>query len=199
MTTNISKENPVIAEELLSAREYAQRLIGALDQPRDSAAFRDALRDAMEKFLGRPDLLVLGVERTANHQPWSSYLYYDGELTVAMSQIGQHRPVPIHDHGMVWESVAVYRGSVNHRMYRSLTEDSRGRSELELVEDAVLGIGEFRALAPPADIHGLHALEDDTYILGAHLGHFSPNRRYYQVGRNTYLLRNQTQWRQSPS
>jgi predicted metal-dependent enzyme (double-stranded beta helix superfamily) len=195
-----SKEKPVTTGELMSVRDYAHRLIGALDLPRDAPAFRFALRDAMDRFLERPDLLVLGVDRTANHQPWSSYLYYDGELTIAMSQIGTTRPVPVHDHGMVWEAVTVYRGSVGHRMYRSLKEDAgKGRAELELVEEAVLHAGDFRTLVPPADIHGMTALEDDTYILGAHLGRFSQNRRYYQPDRNTYLLRNQAQWRQSPS
>jgi predicted metal-dependent enzyme (double-stranded beta helix superfamily) len=198
MTT--TEENKVISQELVSVREYAGRLVRALDQPRDTQAFRDALRDTLENFLDRPDLLTLGVERSANHQPWSSYLYYDGELTIAMSQIGQNRPVPVHDHGMVWEAVAVYQGSVEHNMYRSVSEDPRrGHAELELVENAVLGTGDFRAMAPPNDIHGLRALEGDTYILGAHLGEFSRNRRYYQPGRNTYLLRNQTQWRQSPA
>jgi predicted metal-dependent enzyme (double-stranded beta helix superfamily) len=195
-----SKEKTVITEELMSVRDYAHRLISALDQPRDTQAFRAALRDAIDQFLQRPDLLVLGVDRTPNHQPWSSYLYYDGELTIAMSQIGTTRPVPVHDHGTVWEAVAVYRGSVSHRTYRSLSEDTgNGRAELELVEEAVLNMGDFRTLVPPADIHGMTALEDDTYILGAHLGHFSQNRRYYQPDRNTYLLRDQTQWRQGPS
>jgi predicted metal-dependent enzyme (double-stranded beta helix superfamily) len=181
-------------DALLSVRDYARRMISTLDQPRDSQAFRDALRSAMDDFLGRDDLLVLGVDRTANHQPWSSYLYYDGELTVAMSQISPGRAVPVHDHGMVWESVAVYRGSVEHRMYQP---GSSGKGDLELVEDAVLEMGDFRAMIPPADIHGLVAREDDTYILGAHVGHFDQNRRYYQPERGTSLLRNQTQWRQA--
>jgi predicted metal-dependent enzyme (double-stranded beta helix superfamily) len=184
----------------ITVRQYARRLIEVLDQPRNGQEFRDAITDLMGRLLERPDLLTLGVERSANHQPWSSYLYYDGELTVAMSNIAVSRAVPVHDHGVVWEAVAVYRGALNHRIYRRAAEETdEGRAKLELVEDAVLGMGDLRALEPPDDIHGLIALEEDTYLLGAHLGQFAVNRRYYQPDRGTYLWRSQRQWRSSSS
>jgi predicted metal-dependent enzyme (double-stranded beta helix superfamily) len=190
----------VSAESQISVREYARQLIDILDQPRDTQKFRDGVVDAMTKLLKRPDLLVLGIDRLANHQPWSAFLYYDGQLSVVMSRIAMSQAVPVHDHGVVWEAIAVYRGSVNHRLYRRLDDnvDDGRQAKLELVEDAVLEFGDTRSLEPPADIHGLQALEEDTYIVGAHLGEFPVNRHYYQPDRGTYIIRNQQVWKGSP-
>jgi predicted metal-dependent enzyme (double-stranded beta helix superfamily) len=189
------EEMPVTSVPATTVRAASRELIEVLDEGIGHPDLRPRVENVFVKLLERPDLLVIGVERTANHQPWSSYIYYDGQLSLTVGYLPKGSSVPVHDHG-VWEALGVYRGRLRHALYeRTGPETPDGRAGLGLVDERTMSFGNLEVLAPPADIHGFTALEDDTYFLAAHLDEFPTNRRYYQPSLGTFVIRNQKAWR----
>src|SRR5258708_18792547 len=143
-----------------TARHCAANLIELLD--RHGADLEAAARAAVapvQRLLARPDLLTLGVDRSANHAGQSLYLYYDFDLQITVSSLALGVPIPVHDHG-TWELVGVYRGEVRHTLYRRVDDRSEpGRAELEVIEERLLHQNDVVAAIPPdADIHAFTAL-----------------------------------------
>lgn len=184
-----------MSKNQLTVRECSAQLIQDIESGILGDALEQRITETMEGLIARDDLLVLGVERSANHAPWSSYLYYDGELALHVNHLLKGQPLPVHDHG-IWEAIALYRGGLRHKEYhRSDPQDVPGRARLELLEDRRMGMGEVKVVTPPDDIHSLEALEDDTYIITVQLNKFKKNRMYYQPEAGTYVVRDQSAWR----
>lgn len=148
----------------------------------------------------RPDLLVLGVDRVTNHSDVASaYLYYDFDFHII---VGSHprvgAAIPVHDHG-TWEILAVYRGEIEHTLYRQVDDASRpGYAELEVVEKRLVGpMDVVAALPPDKEIHGFTITKPDTHVVVVVGGHFKAIRRYFQPDAKSYLERHEKSWRGS--
>ena len=99
------------------------------------------------------------------------------------------RTIPAHDHG-IWETLSVYRGRLRHIVY-ARTDDGRvpGVADLRVEEDAVLRVGDFAIVTPPADIHSFTALDDGTYGITVVNGAYKAERHYYDPVAGTYEVR----------
>jgi predicted metal-dependent enzyme (double-stranded beta helix superfamily) len=150
----------------------------------------------MQRLMDRPDLLTLGVERTAVHGDLARYLYYDGQLMIIVSQFHKGAVIPVHDHG-TWEAVGIYRGKMEHTLYRETGGGSRpGDAPLEVVETSVLSPFDVRSAIPPkTEIHGFTALSEDTMLLVVVGGQYKPVRRYFHVDDGTYFERGERAFR----
>jgi predicted metal-dependent enzyme (double-stranded beta helix superfamily) len=151
--------------------------------------FRVALADPAMQILQREDLLEVGIPRPGNNVAESWYLYFDGELSVILFNVPVDPPVQPHDHG-IWETLFVYRGNVEHTVYERLDDgDTPGKAQLGVAQSGVLGPGEFAVVAPPADIHGFRALDDNTYGITVARGAYKPERYYYNTQDGSYEVR----------
>ncbi len=174
----------------ITVRACAQAIIEAVESHGDD---RQALTAALKIPLGalaqRADLLDLGVPRQGNNVAFSSYLYFDGALSILLFEVPHDRAVPPHDHG-VWEGFCVYRGKVRHSIYRRADDGAvEGFAELETLEESVMGPGDLAIVAPPADIHGFQALEEGTLGITVVNGAYKPERLYYQPEAKTYVVK----------
>lgn len=174
-----------------SARECAAEIISAVDK--SGGDMEVAAREAfapMQHFMDRPDLLTLGVDRLAVHSDLAQYLYYDLELMITISQFREGSVVPVHDHG-TWECVGVYRGSIDHTLYRELGNGERpGDAPLEVVEQRSLAPYDVIAAVPPeTEVHGFTVTAPETLLLVVVGGQYKPVRRYFQVGAGTFFER----------
>lgn len=174
-----------------SARECAGEIISALQKSHGDieAAARQAF-EPMQRLMDRPDLLTLGVDRLAVHSDLAQYLYFDRELMITVSQFRQGAVVPVHDHG-TWEAVGVYRGGIDHTLYRETGEGKRpGDAPLEEIEHTLLGPFDIVAAVPPeTEVHGFTVTEPETLLLVVVGGQYKPVRRYFQVSAGTYFER----------
>src|SRR6266576_4773615 len=94
----------------ISVQAVARDIIGAIDEGGgDFDAFAEAAAAACRPLLEREDLLHIGLPRQANHADDSFWLYWDGDLSIAISHIPAGVPIPIHDHG-VWQLLAIWNG-----------------------------------------------------------------------------------------
>ena len=48
-------------------------------------------------------------------------------------------------------------------------------------ESMILHPGDYAVIAPPRDIHGFHAVTDDTYGITISRGLYNPERLYFDV------------------
>jgi predicted metal-dependent enzyme (double-stranded beta helix superfamily) len=119
----------------------------------------------------------------------SYYLYFDGELSILLFQVPRDQTIPAHDHG-IWETLAVYRGRLEHMVYERVDDGSvPGAAELRVVDDRILEAGDFVIVAPPADIHSFTARTDDTYGITVVFGAYKADRHYYQPDQKTYVVK----------
>ncbi|CAO3439504.1 hypothetical protein [Azospirillum doebereinerae] len=171
-------------------RACAQSVIRAIEtHGHDTAKLTEALRAPFAALVARPDLREAGVPRVGNHVANSQYLYYDGDLSILLFELPNGQPIPAHDHGN-WESMAIYRGRVKHTVYERRDDGSvPGFADLAVVEDSVLEPGDSVVIAPPADIHGFVALEDDTWGITVASGTYKPERCYFQPDAKTVVTR----------
>jgi predicted metal-dependent enzyme (double-stranded beta helix superfamily) len=177
---------------VMTVRQCVDAVIEAIDAHGDDPdALAAAMAPPVRRLMARPDLLSLGIPRQANHVSFSEYLYYDGRISVLIYEVPTGRAVQAHDHG-IWESLFVYRGRVEHTVYRR-TDDGKkpGYAELEVVDQGVLGPGDFSIVAPPADIHSFRALDEGTYGITIVDGAYKADRHYYQPESNSYVVRPQ--------
>jgi predicted metal-dependent enzyme (double-stranded beta helix superfamily) len=189
------------ADAFSSARDCAWELIQLLsDREMGLADFASKAVPHIQKLLARPDLLVLGVDRVTNHSDIASaYLYYDFDFHII---VGSHpragASIPVHDHG-TWEILAVYRGEIEHTLYRQVDDSSKpGYAELEVVEKRLVGpMDVVAALPPDKEIHGFTITQPDTHVVVVVGGHFKPIRRYFQPDTHSYLERHEKSWRGS--
>lgn len=157
----------------------------------DRAALLEALRAPLAGLLERDDLPAIGIPRQGNNVAFSQYLYFDGDLTILLFEVPKERPVPPHDHGVL-EGFCVYRGSVRHTVYQRADDASRpGYAELETLRDDIMNPGDIAIVAPPADIHGFVALEDNTMGVTIVSGAYKEDRHYYRPEDNSYEVRKQ--------
>lgn len=183
-----------------SIRTCVARMIRAVDdfeQDHDSGKLRQGLLDATLPVSRRPDLYELGTKRQANHIDNAKWLYYDDQLTLELDQFPNGKFIPPHDHG-VWEALVLCRGALKHTTYVRVDDGSvEGHSELKVVEEVIMKVGEIAMVVPPSDIHSFQALTDDTYALTIVGGEYSPLRRYYNLRDNTYAVRTPRALRES--
>ncbi|MEX2408571.1 MAG: hypothetical protein WD489_05630 [Rhodovibrionaceae bacterium] len=174
----------------MTVRDCAQAIIAAVKTHGGNRdALISALREPLAKLAKRDDLRDLGVPRQGNNVAFSSYLYFDGELSILLFEVPHDRAVPPHDHG-VWEGFCVYRGKVRHSVYRRADDGSKeGFAELETVEEGVMGPGDLAIVAPPADIHSFQALEEGTLGITVVNGTYKPGRLYFQPEAKTYVVK----------
>ena len=158
--------------------------------PSDTAAITHAIAPTFSRLLQRSDLLGIGVPRPGNHVAMSWYLYYDADLSLLIYPLAKGKVIPAHDHGN-WESMFVYRGAVEHTVYERLDDLSQpGRADLRVLDHRVLRPGDSAVVAPPADIHTFHAVEDETYAITVASGDYKEERCYFQPEAGTYFVRN---------
>jgi predicted metal-dependent enzyme (double-stranded beta helix superfamily) len=173
-------------------RACAQEITAAIErQGGDGEALRAAIAAPLRELMQRDDLRELGIPRQGNNVAFSRYLYFDGELSILLFEVPSDRKVPPHDHG-VWEGFCVYRGKVQHTVYRRADDGSvDGYAELETVQDEVMEPGDVAIVAPPADIHGFVALEEGTLGITVVNGAYKEERLYYQPDEKTYVVKKQ--------
>jgi predicted metal-dependent enzyme (double-stranded beta helix superfamily) len=166
-----------------SLRDFAGDVAAAaaLLESASAQRFRAALATPVRRLLARDDLLECGLPRPGNNVAKSWYLYYDGTMSIVLFKVPMQPAVQPHDHG-IWETLFVWRGQVRHTVYER-TDDrlTQGRAKLVEREAGVLGPGDFAVVAPPTDIHGFHALDDDTYGITVSSGQYKPERIYYNL------------------
>jgi predicted metal-dependent enzyme (double-stranded beta helix superfamily) len=147
------------------------------------------MRDSVRRLVERDDLLTVGLPRQGNNVAESYYLYFDSELSIVLFKVPKERPVQPHDHG-IWESLLVYRGRIDHRVYERSDDGTKaGFASLTLVDTRVLNKGEVAIVAPPRDIHGFQALDDNTYGITVSKGEYKAERLYYRPEEQTYETR----------
>ena len=180
-----------------SARDCAAEIIMALQKSQGDieVAAREAYAP-MQHLMDRPDLLTLGVERLAVHSDLAQYLYYDRDLMITISQFRQGAVVPVHDHG-TWECVGVYRGSIDHTLFRESGQGERpGDAPLEVVERRSLDPFDVIAAVPPeTEVHGFTVTAPETLLLVVVGGQYKPVRRYFQVAAGTFFERGEKGFR----
>ena len=183
-----------------SIRTCAARMIRAVEafeQDADSGKLRQALLDATLPISQRADLYKLGVKRQANHIENAKWLYYDDQLTLELDEFPKGKFIPPHDHG-VWEALVLCKGSLRHTTYKRMDDGSvEGHSELSVVEEVMMKIGDIAMVVPPSDIHSFEAMSEDTFALTIVGGEYSPLRRYYNLQNNTYAVRTPRALRES--
>ncbi|SLN72111.1 hypothetical protein [Oceanibacterium hippocampi] len=174
----------------ITVRACAQAIVDAVERFGDDRnGLTAALRVPLGALARRDDLRDLGVPRQGNNVAFSSYLYFDGELSILLFEIPHDRAVPPHDHG-VWEGFCVYRGKVRHSVYRRADDGTvDGFAELETVEESDMGPGDLSIVTPPADIHGFQALEEGSLGITVVNGVYKPERLYYQPEAKTYVVK----------
>ena len=167
----------------LGMAEFVRNLVAAADRSgeRDLEGMRAAIAEPIRRLVQREDLLELGLPRPGNNVDESWYLYYDGELSAVLFKVPIEPAVQTHDHG-VWETLLVYRGALQHTLYERI-DDRRaaGRAVLRECESMILHPGDYAVIAPPRDIHGFHAVTDDTYGITISRGLYNPERLYFDV------------------
>jgi hypothetical protein len=183
-----------------SIRTCAARMIRAIEAyelDHDQAKLRQGLLDATLPVSRRPDLYQLGTKRQANHIDNAKWLYYEDQLTLELDQFPKGKFIPPHDHG-VWEAIVLCSGALKHTTYERVDDRSvDGHSELKVVEEVVMKVGEIAMVVPPSDIHSFEALTDDTFALTIVGGEYSPFRHYYNLRENTYAVRTPRALRES--
>lgn len=161
----------------------------------DHAGLAEALGAPVAELARRDDLLDIGAPRQGNNVANSWYLYFDGALSILLFEVPDDRTIPPHDHG-IWEAFGVYRGRARHRTMRRADDGTvDGYAELETVSEDILEPGELVVIAPPADIHTFEALQAGTYGLTIANGPYKQERLYYQPERNSYVVRQQVNYR----
>jgi predicted metal-dependent enzyme (double-stranded beta helix superfamily) len=193
MLTNI---NMSISDNPASIRDCAQMFIEAIAQAGDDyAALAEAFRAPVAELIRYDDLAALGAPRQGNNVASSSYLYFDGELSILLFDVPADRIIPAHDHG-IWEAFCTYRGRVRHQTLRRVDDASvAGHAELETVSEDILDPGDITIIAPPADIHSFTALVEGTIGLTIANGSYKHDRHYYQPETNTYVVKPQVNFR----
>jgi predicted metal-dependent enzyme (double-stranded beta helix superfamily) len=179
--------------------ECARELYAVLESHSgDMAEARSEVIPLLEELAQRPDLLEIGLPRESNHGTGGSWLYWDGEIGLFTAYFPAGQRIPVHDHG-TWEIVGTYTGELDYQAYRRVDDGSvEGYAELEVVEDRVLGPGDFSIVPPPPDdIHGFEPRGGDMWMMGVLHGDFAPERRYFDVEGHSYVVRHQQAWRRS--
>ena len=183
-----------------SIRTCAARMIRTIDAyalDHDSVKLRQGLLDATLPVSQRSDLYKLGVKRQANHIENAKWLYYDDQLTLELDEFPKGKFIPPHDHG-VWEALALCSGTLKHTTYERVDDQSvEGHSELKVVEEVMMKVGDIAMVVPPSDIHSFEAMSDDTFALTIVGGEYSPLRHYYNLSANTYAVRTPKALRES--
>jgi predicted metal-dependent enzyme (double-stranded beta helix superfamily) len=176
--------------KVYSLRQFAYDFLdGASKMVGNATVVPQALSDSVRRLVERDDLLKMGLPRQGNNVAESYYLYFDGELSIVLFKVPKDRPVQPHDHG-IWESLMVYRGRIDHRVYeRSDDGTQAGYANLRVVETRVLNKCDVVIVAPPRDIHGFQALDDDTYGITASMGQYKAERLYYKPEEHSYETR----------
>lgn len=173
------------------------RTVEAYERDGDSAKLRQGLLDATLPVSQRADLYKLGVKRQANHIENAKWLYYDDQLTLEIDEFPKGKFIPPHDHG-VWEALVLCSGALKHTVYERVDDRSvEGHSELKVVEEVVMKVGEIAMVVPPSDIHSFEALTEGTFVLTIVGGEYSPLRHYYNLRANTYVVRTPKALRES--
>lgn len=164
----------------------------------DVSAAQRELVPVLQRLALEESLLDIGLARESNHGADGSWLYWDTEIGIFTAKFEHGVVVPVHNHG-TWEIVGVYTGELDYRAYRRVDDQSReGYAELEIVEDRVLGAGDFSVVAlPPDDIHGFRAHNGDMWMIGVVHGDFDRERLYFDPDGSSYVRRYQKAWRRS--
>ena len=183
-----------------SIRTCAARMIRTIDAyalDHNSVKLRQGLLDATLPVSQRSDLYKLGVKRQANHIENAKWLYYDDQLTLELDEFPKGKFIPPHDHG-VWEALVLCSGTLKHTTYERVDDQSvEGHSELKVVEEVMMKVGDIAMVVPPSDIHSFEAMSDDTFALTIVGGEYSPLRHYYNLSANTYAVRTPKALRES--
>ena len=175
----------------LGMAEFVRQLVAAADRlgAHDVDDVREAMAEPIRRLVQRDDLVGIGLPRPGNNVAESYYLYYDGELSVVLFKVPRDPPVQPHDHG-VWETLFVYRGALQHTVYERVDDGAvEGRATLQAFASSTLKPGDFAVIAPPRDIHGFRALEEDTYGITVSRGLYNPERLYFDVEARTCATR----------
>jgi predicted metal-dependent enzyme (double-stranded beta helix superfamily) len=173
------------------------RTIDAYALDHDSVKLRQGLLDATLPVSQRSDLYKLGVKRQAHHIENAKWLYYDDKLTLELDEFPKGKFIPPHDHG-VWEALVLCSGTLKHTTYERIDDRSvEGHSELKVVEEVMMKVGDIAMVVPPSDIHSFEAMSDDTFALTIVGGEYSPLRHYYNLNANTYAVRTPKALRES--
>ena len=179
------------AAESYSVREFAGEvaMAAALIEGGDIGRFRAALSEPVRRIVARDDLLECGLPRPGNNVAESWYLYYDGLISIVLFKVPTRPAVQPHDHG-IWETLVVWRGEVRHAVYERVDDHLKdGYAELVERESALLRAGDFAVVAPPHDIHGFHALNEESYGITVSCGQYKPERLYFNIDARSYEIR----------
>ena len=182
---------PTVSPEEYSVREFAGEVVAAapLLQNGDIGRFRAALAEPVRRIIARDDLVECGLPRPGNNVAESWYLYYDGMISIVLFKVPMKPAVQPHDHG-IWETLFVWRGEIRHAVYERVDDHSKdGYAELAERESALLRQGDFAVVVPPRDIHGFHALNDQTYGITVSSGQYKPERLYFNIDTRSYEVR----------
>jgi predicted metal-dependent enzyme (double-stranded beta helix superfamily) len=186
-----------IAEQT-SVQAVARELIALLEQhDHNVEAFFEQALAACKPLLEREDLLHSGLPRQGNHADQSTWLYWDGDLSISVSHIPAEVRVPTHDHG-VWQMLGLFNGAIDHILYERVDDGSVPRyAELKVVEERTFERGDiFPMSPPPGDVHEFIARQD-TYLLAVVPGDYDPIRRYFDVAEKSFFERHQLSWQRA--
>jgi len=173
------------------------RAVEIYEQDGNSIRLRQSLLDATLPVSQREDLYRLGTKRQANHIENAKWLYYDDQLTLELDEFPKGKFIPPHDHG-VWEALVLCNGTLKHTTYERVDDKSvEGHSELKVVEEVLMKVGDIAMVVPPSDIHSFEAMTDSTFALTIVGGEYSPLRHYYNLQNNTYAVRTPRALRES--
>jgi hypothetical protein len=178
-------------------RECAQALMRLFEAPsREEAVLRRGILEATRPLIERPDLTSLGVKRQGNFVNNSKFIYYDGQLEIALNQMPNGVRFPAHDHGTC-EANMIYSGRLAHTVYKRVDDGTRlGHADLAVIDDRVLERGDISVMVPPIEIHSFMGLTDDTFLLTVVDGRLNADRHFYDLETRSYSVGTPTKWRE---
>jgi predicted metal-dependent enzyme (double-stranded beta helix superfamily) len=134
----------------------------------------DDLRPLLERLMRNPALLEQRYKHVGANGLYR-YNFYDApdsSLTINAPAFLKGRPTPVHDH-LTWGIIGVYSGEQLTTRYKRIDDGDPGTTQLEIVENQVLGPGATYPLLPPDDLHRIETVSDEPgisiHVLGADL------------------------------
>ncbi|MCB0994318.1 MAG: hypothetical protein KDB21_04450 [Acidimicrobiales bacterium] len=178
--------------ETTSLRAVAGRLIEVLDECGDDVVSREAdLADALRAVLALPGLdtvVANPVGDADGAEPFTGWLYHDGDLRIVRGRMPAGMRLDPHSHG-TWNLFGVYSGAVKYVSYRRLDDGTEPyRADLEVAEDRIMRDGDVTVMpGPPHDIHGVVGLAPVSTTVLVARGQFSPVREQFFPDEGCYV------------
>jgi 3-mercaptopropionate dioxygenase len=146
-------------------RRFVADVRAAIDDSRSPEEAIAAIRPRFAELLVDPDWLPREYQEPAPESgmgggigQWALYRAADASLSLFSLVVPAGSETPVHDH-LAWGLVGLYRGTQDEEIFAA------ANGALELVEQRLLGPGDFYALVPPRDdIHRVRTTSEETSV-----------------------------------